>query len=121
VNAGNVGGALDPLRDFLDVRDVCAAYVSCIHAAEALPHGCVLNIASGTPRRIGDILTDLLRLAGVQATPETGAALLRPADIPFAAGEATAARRLLGWHPAIPWEQTLADVLADWRGRVGPG
>jgi nucleoside-diphosphate-sugar epimerase len=28
------------------------------------------------------------------------------------------ARTLLGWHPCVPWSQTLADVLADWQVRV---
>ncbi len=32
-------GALDPMRDFLDVRDVCAAYVACLRRAEELRTG----------------------------------------------------------------------------------
>jgi GDP-4-dehydro-6-deoxy-D-mannose reductase len=44
--------------------------------------------------------------------------LLRPADIPLASGDATAARRVLGWAPRIAWEQTLRAVLDDWRVRV---
>ena len=111
-------GALDPFRDFLDVRDVCDAYVACLQRADALEPGVILNLASGVPRRIGDVLDDLLRLAGVQARPETGAALLRPADIPMACGDATLARHLLDWAPRIAWEDTLRDVLADWRTRV---
>jgi len=43
---------------------------------------------------------------------------LRRAEIPTASGNADAARETLGWVPAIPWGQTLADVLADWRERV---
>jgi GDP-4-dehydro-6-deoxy-D-mannose reductase len=49
----------------------------------------------------------------------TDAGRLRPTDIPIAAGNAALARRLLGWAPVIAWEQTIADVLADWQGRVG--
>lgn len=111
-------GALDPQRDFLDVRDVCAAYVACLSRSEALPPGTILNIASGTPRRIGDVLADLLALAGVQASVQTRADLLRPVEIPTAAGDAARARALLGWAPCIPWGDTLAGVLADWRERV---
>lgn len=114
-------GALDPRRDFLDVRDVCGAYAAILLRADALPPpGVVLNLASGESRRIGDILAELLDLAGVQATIETEQGRLRPADIPVAAGDAGLAARLLGWQPAIPWRQTLADVLAEWRAQT-PG
>jgi len=111
-------GALDPQRDFLDVRDVCDAYVACLRRREALEPGIILNLASGTPRRIGDVLGDLLRLAGIEARLETGAALLRPTDIPMACGDATLARRLLDWAPHMAWDDTLRDVLADWTARV---
>ena len=114
-------GALEPQRDFLDVRDVCAAYASALAHADSLEPGTILNLASGTPRRIGDILRELLDLAGVEAEVRTDAARLRPSEIPVAAGDAGRARRLLDWAPRIPWTQTLADVLADWRERVGAG
>lgn len=109
-------GALDPERDFLDVRDVCAAYAACLGAD--LEPGAILNLASGTPRRIGDMLRDLLALAGVQTDVQTDSARLRPGDIPRAVGDAGAARRALGWTPAVQWQQTLADVMQDWRGRI---
>ena len=56
-------GALEPMRDFLDVRDVCAAYAACLHHADALPPGTILNLASGQPRRVGDVLQALLDAA----------------------------------------------------------
>ena len=111
-------GALDPLRDFLDVRDVCRAYALCLQHADRLAPGAVLNLASGTPRRVGDVLAALLELAGVEAEVETDAARLRPSDISTATGDARRVHDVLGWRPAIPWERTLADVLADWSGRL---
>lgn len=111
-------GDLSPLRDFLDVRDVCAAYAACVREADVLPPGTVLNLASGQPRRMSDVLQSLLDAAGIQAQPQTDPSRLRPSDIPLAAGNAALARRLLGWTPTIPWAQTVADVLADWRTRV---
>lgn len=111
-------GALDPFRDFLDVRDVCDAYAACIGRAGALEPGLIMNIASGQPRRIGDVLQALLDLAGVQAEIRVASGRLRQADIKRAVGDAGLAGRLLGWAPRIPWDQTLQDVLADWRQRV---
>ena len=109
-------GALDPERDFSDVRDICTAYARCI--ATDLPPGAILNLASGTPRRVGDVLRALLERAGVDAEIRTDAGRLRPSDIPRAVGNATLARNLLGWTPTIPWESTLTDILDDWRTRI---
>jgi GDP-4-dehydro-6-deoxy-D-mannose reductase len=111
-------GALDPHRDFLDVRDACAVYVRCLLHADALMPGTIFNIASGTPRRIGDVLDELIGLAGVTVRVEVEQLRLRPTDIPTATGDAGYAHRLLGWSPQIPWGQTLRDVLDDWDARV---
>lgn len=113
-------GALDRWRDFLDVRDVCAAYAAALARPE-LPAGTVLNIASGQPRRIGDVLESLIALAGIDARIEEEATRLRPTDVERTAGDASAAREALGWEPRIPWETTLAELLQDWRGRIAAG
>lgn len=111
-------GALDRWRDFLDVRDVCAGYVAALRAAERLPPGAVFNLASGAPRRVGDILDALLRLAGVAPRIEAEEGRLRPTDVRSTRGDASAAAAQLGWRPAIAWEDTLAAVLADWTRRT---
>lgn len=111
-------GALDPLRDFLDVRDVCDAYVACLARAGTLASGTIFNIASGIPRRIGDVLAALLGMAGIAPEIEVGSDLLRRADLPTASGNSGAARAALDWNPVVAWEDTLRDVLADWTARV---
>ena len=111
-------GALNRWRDFLDVRDVCAAYVAALKKADGLPPGIALNICSGTPRRIGDMLDTLLALSGAEVEVTQEAARLRPTDVERVQGDPSLARRLLGWNPEVPWEETLASVLADWRARV---
>ena len=55
-------GNLDPWRDFLDVRDVCAAYLACIERRDTLAPGSIINIGSGLARRIGDVLAELMEL-----------------------------------------------------------
>lgn len=111
-------GALDPMRDFLDVRDVCDAYIACLAHAGTVASGTIFNIASGIPRRIGDVLATLLALAGIAPEIEVSSDLLRKADIPTASGDSGAARVALGWSPVIAWEDTLRDVLVDWNARV---
>ncbi len=114
-------GALDRWRDMLDVRDVCAAYVAALARPEAVGNGAVLNIAGGEPRRLADAVAALLALAGVRADLRTEPARLRPTDVLRTQGDAGRARTLLGWAPAVPWETTLRDLLADWQGRVASG
>jgi GDP-4-dehydro-6-deoxy-D-mannose reductase len=109
-------GALDRWRDFLDVRDVCAAYVAALRAPAAA--GAIYNIASGTPRRIGDILDALLARSTASPRIEIEPARLRPTDVERVVGIAGLARDALGWTPSISWTSTLDAVLADWRARV---
>ncbi|NCY24317.1 MAG: NAD-dependent epimerase/dehydratase family protein [Alphaproteobacteria bacterium] len=111
-------GALERWRDFLDVRDVCAAYAQALAQWERLPNGVALNIASGVPRRIGDVLAGLLARSDRVIRVEEAAHALRPNDVIRSLGDAGRAHAMLGWQPMIDWETTLDDVLADWRARV---
>lgn len=111
-------GALDRWRDFLHVRDVCAAYAAALRRAPELPAGVALNLASGMPRRVGDVLQDLLRRSPLALRVEVEPARLRPTDVERVAGDAGRARALLGWQPDTDWNATLDEVLADWRARV---
>jgi GDP-4-dehydro-6-deoxy-D-mannose reductase len=114
-------GSLDAIRDFLDVRDVCAAYIAGIRRAGDLPADCIVNIASGTARRISDVLEQLIRIADVHAKIEVDESLVRPNEIASATGDASRAEALLGWRPLVPWEVTLGDMLADAQRRARSG
>ncbi len=111
-------GALDRWRDFLDVRDVCAAYVATVSPGFDPPPGAVINIASGRPRRIGDILDALIARSRIAVGIESEPARMRPIDIPTAACDAGRAAEWLGWRPRIEWDETLDRVLDDWRARI---
>jgi GDP-4-dehydro-6-deoxy-D-mannose reductase len=110
-------GAVDRWRDFLDVRDVCAAYGAALETGTAA--GSVYNIASGTLRRIGDILDALIARSSVTPVVEVEPVRLRPTDVERVAGNPGRALRELGWAPVVPWEDTLNVALSDWRSRVG--
>jgi GDP-4-dehydro-6-deoxy-D-mannose reductase len=111
-------GNLDTWRDFLDVRDVCRGYVACIARRDTLAPGTILNLASGQPRRIGDVLHELQAMAGIEVEVQVDQSRVRESDLPVACGDATRARQMLGWIPTTPWQTTLRDTLEYWRGRV---
>jgi GDP-4-dehydro-6-deoxy-D-mannose reductase len=108
-------GALDRWRDFLDVRDVCRAYIAALNLPEA--RGKVFNIASGEPRRIGDILEALLNRSAMRPQVDVELSRLRPTDVERVVGDATHAHSILGWQAVVPWDETLSTVMADWRLR----
>jgi len=113
-------GNLDAQRDFLDVRDVVDAYARAILADDLPEPGTVLNIASGRPRRIGDILEALVAQSRTPVRVEGDPDRMRPNDTPIAVGDAARARKALGWEPRIPFETTLAEVLGFWRASTRP-
>lgn len=112
-------GNLDAERDFLDVRDVVRAYADAALAdAPSTAFGKAFNLSSGTARRIRTVLDMLIGLSGLDVEIRTDPARLRPSEVPSAHGAADAARATFGWQPRISLEQTLTDVLGDWKKRV---
>jgi GDP-4-dehydro-6-deoxy-D-mannose reductase len=108
-------GNLAAERDFLDVRDIAAAFACVIAKRDRLEPGAVFNLASGTPRRVGDILSTLIAASGIHISVETDPERFRPVDIPRAMGDSRKAQTLLGWASSIPFETTLGDVLASFQ------
>ncbi len=101
-------GNLAPVRDFLDVRDVAAAYVSLLQHGRP---GEIYNVASGTGVALHAVFERLARLVGVRATAEPDPSLIRSTDVPHLVGDATRLRTATGWVPRISFEQTLQDVV----------
>lgn len=111
-------GNLDARRDLIDVRDVVSAYVLATMAQDGPSCQSLFNLASGVPRRIGDVLEALLSRAQARINVESEPSLMRRNDTPLALGDATRAREVLGWYPRIPWDNTLDDVLDHCRAEV---
>jgi GDP-4-dehydro-6-deoxy-D-mannose reductase len=111
-------GNLGVERDFLDVRDVIDAYLRILAGAEALPRRAVLNVASGQPRRIGDLLDVMVGASTRWFELEIDPARTRPAEIPRAVGDAAALRRDFGWIPKHSVDELVMGLLTYWRARI---
>lgn len=113
-------GNVDVRRDFSDVRDVVRAYRLLVEwAAIRGPSSDVpiFNVAAGRSTSIRSIVERLALEAGIAVQIETDPALVRSNDPADIRGDATALRRATGWRPAVPFEETLRDVLRDVRER----
>lgn len=111
-------GNLDARRDITDVRDVVRAYVLLMeHGEPARPY----NICRGEAHRIGDLLEIIVGLARTRVEVRIDSSLVRPHDNPVFLGNPSRIAGEVGWRAAIPIEQTLADLLDDWRVRLHAG
>jgi GDP-4-dehydro-6-deoxy-D-mannose reductase len=100
-------GNLASRRDFTDVRDIVRAYGLLLE--KGVP-GKAYNIASGQQVHIGEILTLLSELAGVQPQIVRDESLFRPDDNCLEL-DITQLHETTGWAPVIPLRQTLADIV----------
>jgi GDP-4-dehydro-6-deoxy-D-mannose reductase len=108
-------GNLDSKRDFTDVRDIVRAYHMIVEYGQP---GEAYNIASGVARSIRHLLDTLLLLTDKSIEVRVDPTRLRPVDVPEIRGDSSKLRRHTGWQPALTFEQTLQDVLADCRRRL---
>jgi GDP-4-dehydro-6-deoxy-D-mannose reductase len=108
-------GNLDARRDFTDVRDMVRAYWLLITHGQP---GEVYNAGSGRAVSIQHLLDTLLSLSTVSISTEIDPERMRPSDIPVIVCDPTRLHLTTGWQAAIPLEQTLADILDDWRAKV---
>jgi GDP-4-dehydro-6-deoxy-D-mannose reductase len=110
-------GNLAAARDFLDVRDVVAAYRLILERGTP---GAVYNVCSGKVVGIADVLQILLGHAVIKIKVEIEVARHRPIDIAVLHGNPGRLERETGWSRRRPLESTLLDLLEYWRGRVAP-
>ena len=103
-------------RDFTYVDDVVAANLACCTAPLAAAGG-AYNVAWGNRVSLLELAGLLSRLIGVDLAPEHGPA--RAGDVRDSQADATRARTLLGWSPAVPFEEGLRRTV-DWYGSQEP-
>jgi GDP-4-dehydro-6-deoxy-D-mannose reductase len=110
-------GNLKALRDFLDVRDVVAAYIA---LAERGIAGACYNVCSGSPVEIEGILRRLIAIAHLPVEVREDPARMRPSDVPLSYGDNARLRAATGWAPRLSLPESLRDVYADAQARLAP-
>ncbi len=108
-------GNLETKRDFLDVRDVVAAYIA---LGDDGVDGEVYNVCSGRAVSIAEILRQLISVAHVAVEVREDPVLMRPSDNPLSVGDNTKLRTATAWLPRFSLAQSLRDVYAEARDRL---
>lgn len=108
-------GYLEGRRDFTDVRDVVRGYRLILrHGAP----GDVYNLGSEQARSTRGILDGLLALSDARPRVEVDPSRIRPLEVPVQYCDCSKLRAATGWRPQIAFEQTLSDILEEWRRKV---
>ena len=108
-------GTLTAARDFTDVRDVVKAYDLMLTNGSG---GSVYNVCSGKAFSMQSILDTLLSMSKVRIEIRVDKDRLRPVETPILVGDYSRLREQTGWQPHLSIEQSLRDVLDEWRQRV---
>jgi nucleoside-diphosphate-sugar epimerase len=113
---GELPPLVDPatVRDFVHVDDVCDAFLSAAGATD-MARGSVLNVASGRETTLAELVEVAREVLGVRTEPVWGTMPARRWDAPTWVGDPSAARRVLGWEPAVSLRDGLRGTAA-WLG-----
>lgn len=108
-------GNLDVTRDFTDVDDVAQAYLLLLGHGQ---RGEVYNVCSGKEFHVGQLLQQMLDIAGVKADVQPDPKRFRSAEQKRVAGSNIKLCQHTGWQPQVPIEQSLQNILSDWEIRL---
>jgi NAD dependent epimerase/dehydratase len=107
-------GALAPTRDFNFVADTVAAFLAVADGEDKLV-GEVLNAGSGREVSVGDLVTTIARVMGVEVEVRLDESRLRPSgsEVMRLLADRSKLQAATGWEPTHTLEQGLS-VTADW-------
>jgi nucleoside-diphosphate-sugar epimerase len=101
----------EQVRDFMHVDDCGSAFAALLTSNVEGP----VNIATGEPVRIRDVVTLLGELAGRPDRIALGAIPDRHGDPPILTADVTRLRNEVGWRPAFDLRSGLDATIAWWR------
>ena len=106
--------------DFVYVDDVVAAFVAALGKPGAAAGAGVMNVATGDPVAVRDLVTRLAGLTGEHARLLWGAVPHRGNEVWFNSGSWDRIRSVLGWEPQVSLDEGLERTIA-WARAHPPG
>lgn len=105
-----------PERDFLYVEDAARAYLAIWEAlGRGQAGGEAYNAGSGHPRRVGDVVELISRLAGTGVSPDIRGTGTPSGEIDRQWVDFSKLRELTGWEPQVELEEGLRLTLEWYR------
>ncbi len=101
------------IRDFLHVEDVASAFAALLDSDVQGP----VNIASGTPTSVADLVQRVGSHLHAEALVRLGAREPAPNDPPRLTASVSRLHHEVGWRPAMSLEQGLSHTIDWWRSQ----
>jgi nucleoside-diphosphate-sugar epimerase len=102
------------IRDYLFAQDVADAFVALLDSNLTGP----VNIASGQPVALKDIVTRIGSLVGRADLIRLGAIPPAATDTPLVVADVTRLSRELAWRPRFDLDRGLERTIAWWRDQI---
>lgn len=107
-----VVGALHPKRDFVYVEDLARAFLACGQADRSV-EGETIQFATNQAYSVQEVITLVGEALGQGVPVETAGVRMRPtmSEVLHLQGDYSKAERLLGWKPAVSFEEGLRRTI----------
>ncbi len=105
------------LRDFVYVDDAVDAFLMAA-TGDGLD-GSVMNVCTGVPCRVREVVETIVELSGGKALPRFGTRPFRADEAPAITGDPSRARTMMGWSARTSLRDGLR-LTVDWLREHGP-
>ena len=102
------------IRDFLHVQDVASAFVALLNSDVSGP----VNVASGRPVALKDIIYKVANKLDQQGLVELGALPTSENDPPFLVADVNRLSDEVGWRPQYDLDCGLEQTISWWKNRL---
>lgn len=106
-------GNLESYRNFTDVRDIVRAYSDVINAEPG-----IYNVCSEDTITMEQLMDLFIKSANCPIETEVNEHLYRPNNDGHFSASSEKIRHAIGWAPKIAIDNSIKDVLQDWRERL---
>lgn len=106
-------GNLESVRNYTDVRDIVKAYYLAINASPG-----IYNVCSDNNWSMQQVLNALKSLSTKEVKTQQDDSLYRPGNFIFYKPSCNKLKEATDWQPTYSMEESLRDVLNDWRSRI---
>lgn len=110
-----ITGNLDVIRDFLDVRDVVAAYYLILNKGKS---GELYNVCSGKGYPLKELIYILSEVSGIKITTSVNPDFIRPNDMPIIVGDNSKLKEDTGWSQKYEIKESLTDIYEYWNKQL---